>query len=80
MYVCLKPAMRNVLCMSHIVYSFLIPTQHTVSGSGINIFEQIFDIELLLLLNVFKSPESRNEVFSGWSVCLLSAKFKKKLQ
>jgi len=31
---------------------------------------QFFEIEFLLFLHVLRSPESENQVFSGWSVCV----------
>ena len=31
---------------------------------------QIFEIEILMDLHVMKTPESKNQIFSIWSVCM----------
>ena len=31
---------------------------------------QIFEVEILMVLHVLRSPESENHIFSIWSVCM----------
>ena len=31
---------------------------------------QIFEMKILLDLHVLRAPESKNHIFSGWSVCV----------
>ena len=41
-------------------------------------FGQIFKMEILMALYVMRDPESKNHIFSVWSVCLLSEFLKNK--
>ena len=33
---------------------------------------QIFEVEILMNLHILRSPESKNHIFSGWSVSVCS--------
>ena len=46
-------------------YYFLLPISRESIALG-----QIFEMEILMDLNVLRSPEPENHIFSVWSVCM----------
>ena len=51
--------------MLWVLFYFLLP----ISRESI-VWGQIFEMEILTDLHVLKSPESENNTFSVWSVCM----------
>ena len=60
-------------CITINLINYLLLSLTHVMVEKVLFLGQIFELEILMGLHVMRTPESKNHIFSGWSVCLLSA-------